>query len=80
MSAVIEVKQQEHGTQPTTHSPELDKTVITRRNNQGERGMEGHPVDTPIMTFQDKFDNRIRVSKHISLVRVGSGHLVFEGQ
>ena len=70
----------EHGCRRTTHPPQLDETVITRRDNQGQGGVEGHPVDTPIMTLQHELDNRISVSKHIGLVRVGPGHLVFKGE
>ena len=68
-------KRQRH----TTHPPQLDEAVVTRRHNQGKSWVDGHPIDTPVVTFEHEFYHRIGVSEHISLIRVGASHLVFEG-
>ena len=40
--------------------------------------MESDPVDPAIVAFENKLDHSIRISKHIGLVLVGSGHLILE--
>lgn len=40
--------------------------------------LQCHPIDTAIVAFKNEFHNCIGVSKHVCLIRVRSGHLVFE--
>ena len=40
------------------HSPDLDLTVVRRGDDERKRGMEGGPVDTAIMAFEDILDGR----------------------
>lgn len=40
--------------------------------------MEGNPIDTSVVSLENKFYHRISIPKHIRLVRIGAGHLVLE--
>ena len=60
------------------HSPELDQAIITGRDDQGQCRVERDPVDATVVALEHKLDNGICVAKHVGLIRVGAGHLIFE--
>ncbi|KAH3674121.1 hypothetical protein OGATHE_002101 [Ogataea polymorpha] len=61
------------------HSPKLNDSVVTSRNNQGKRWVERGPVDTLVMAFEHVLYNGIRVPKDVLLGHLISGVLFFEG-
>lgn len=76
--AISMIQVREVVAEPTTHAPELDQPVITSGHNQWQRWVERHPVDTTVMTFQHKLDNRIGVTEHVRLVWIGASHLILK--
>ena len=59
------------------HTPKLDLAVITTRDDEGKGRMEGSPVDTSVVTFEDILDYSIGVAKQISLTLAGTSDLFF---
>ena len=49
------------------HAPQLDLAVIRARDNEGQRGVEGGPVDTPIVALQHILHNRIPAAEQVRI-------------
>lgn len=60
-------------------TPELHETVVAGGYDMGSGGVEGDPVDATIVTLEHKLDDRVSVTKHVRLLRVGSSDLVLKG-
>jgi len=47
------------------HAPQLNQPIVGARHNQGHSGMEGNPVNAPVVALQNKLDDGIGITKHI---------------
>lgn len=54
----------------TVHPPQFDLPVVCSWDNQREGRVEGSPVNSPVMTLKDVFDDGIRCAEEISLARI----------
>jgi hypothetical protein len=54
------------------HAPELDLSIISRRSQQGKSRMEGSPVNSAVMTFENIFNHNIIGAKEFGLDIHGS--------
>ena len=54
------------------HPPNLDRTIVRSRDNQGEGGMEGGEIDASVVAFEDIFYGRKRV-ECFEIVRSSAG-------
>lgn len=60
------------------HPPQLDLTIITARDDEGEGGVKGCPVHTAVVSLKDVFDDGVGVAEEVCLPRVGALHLFLE--
>ena len=51
----------------TVHSPHLDLPIVSTRDNEGQRGMKGCPIHSPVVTLEDIFHNSISTAEQISV-------------
>lgn len=51
----------------TIHSPEFDLSIVRPRDNEGEGGVEGGPVNPPVVTLQDVLDHGVRHPEQVCL-------------
>lgn len=61
------------------HPPQLDLPIVTARHDERQSRVEGRPVDSAVVPFEDVLDDRVLVAKEVGLAGVGALHLVFEG-
>jgi hypothetical protein len=66
------------------HTPDLDESVVACRHEEGEFWVEGDPVYTAVVTFEDIFYGGVRVAKDVCclgvvLLKTSLEHLFFEG-
>ncbi|KAI7242228.1 hypothetical protein KC330_g80 [Hortaea werneckii] len=57
------------------------ESVVASRDNEGQCGMEGNPVDTPVVSLEHKLYDGIGVAKHVGLrlTAAGDSHLILKG-
>mmetsp|Transcript_21251 Transcript_21251/g.54262 ORF Transcript_21251/g.54262 Transcript_21251/m.54262 type:complete len:230 (-) Transcript_21251:30-719(-) len=48
------------------HSPELDQPVVGSGDDQRQRGVEGRPIDTPLVALQHVLDDGVRGAEHVA--------------
>ena len=51
----------------TIHAPQLDLAVISSRHKDGQRGVEGCPVDAPVVPLQHILHHSIAASKDVGV-------------
>lgn len=49
----------------TVHAPHLDLAVVRAGHDEGQRGMEGGPVDAPVVPLQHILHHRIATAEQI---------------
>jgi len=64
-----------------THSPQLNTSVIGTRDNKGQGRVESSPIDTSIVTFEDKVNCGVVRAKNIigqfnSIWLMGGDHIL----
>lgn len=62
------------------HPPKLDLTIVTARDDERESRVEGRPVDSAVVAFEDVFDHGVGVAEEVGLARVGALYLLLEGE
>jgi hypothetical protein len=60
-------KRRRRTVQRTVHSPELDRAIVGARNDEGQRGVEGGPVNAPVVALEHVLDHHVGVAEKIVL-------------